>query len=179
MEVAMIKSILRILMGGLFVGHGMQKLNGSFGGHGPEGTGQFFETLGLRPGKRHALAAGASEAGGGALLALGLLTPAASAALIGTMVTAIRTVHGDKGPWAADGGWEYNAILIAAAAAIAETGPGPLSLDRALGIERTGAIWGILALAAGAGGSYAVMASSQAAPDEASGGQAAAAAPGA
>jgi putative oxidoreductase len=177
MEVAMLRSIMRALMGLLFVGHGLQKLTGSFGGHGPEGTGQFFETLGLRPGKRHAIAAGAAETGGGALLALGLLTPVAAAALIGTMVTAVRTVHIDKGPWAADGGWEYNAILIAGAATLAEVGPGPLSLDHALGTERTGPLWGLFALAAGVGGSFAVMAAAEAAPDEASSGQATAAAP--
>ena len=42
--------LLRTLIGGPFVGHGTQKLFGWFGGHGPEGTGQFFESLGLRPG---------------------------------------------------------------------------------------------------------------------------------
>jgi hypothetical protein len=67
---------LRWVEGGLFVGHGTQKLFGWFGGHGLEGTGNFFESIGLRPGRRHATAAGAAEAGGGALLALGLFTPA-------------------------------------------------------------------------------------------------------
>src|SRR5438105_5448326 len=92
--------ILRLVVGGLFFGHGTQKLFGWFGGHGPEGTGQFFESIGLRPGRRHATAAGATEAGGGTLLALGFLTPAAAAALIGTMFTAIQKVHFAKGPWA-------------------------------------------------------------------------------
>ena len=67
--------ILRLIVGGYFFGHGTQKLFGWFGGHGPEGTGQFFESIGLRPGKRHALAAGAAEAGGGALLVVGAATP--------------------------------------------------------------------------------------------------------
>ena len=67
--------ILRFVVGGYFFGHGTQKLFGWFGGHGPEGTGQFFESLGMRPGKRHAVAAGAAEAGGGTLLVLGAATP--------------------------------------------------------------------------------------------------------
>jgi putative oxidoreductase len=33
--------ILRVLIGGLFVGHGTQKLFGWFGGHGLDGTGGF------------------------------------------------------------------------------------------------------------------------------------------
>jgi putative oxidoreductase len=60
--------IIRAVVGPLFIGHGTQKLFGWFGGHGVEGTGGFFEQLGLRPGKRHAVAAGAAETAGGALL---------------------------------------------------------------------------------------------------------------
>ena len=99
----MVRLILRMLLGALFMGHGLQKLKGWFGGYGIEGTGQFFESIGLRPGKRHATAAGAAETAGGALLALGLLTPVASAALIGTMATAVKTVHLEKGPWVTRG----------------------------------------------------------------------------
>src|SRR3954471_10133708 len=58
-----IRTLLRVLIGGLFVGHGTQKLFGWFGGYGPDGTGQFFDSIGLRPGKRNAMVAGASEAG--------------------------------------------------------------------------------------------------------------------
>ena len=98
-------TFLRTVIGALFFGHGAQKLFGWFGGHGPEGTGQFFEGLGLKPGIKHARAAGAAEAGGGVLLALGLFTPAAAAAIIGVMSTAIRTVHMKNGPWVSDGGY--------------------------------------------------------------------------
>src|SRR4051812_45420534 len=114
--------LLRLLVGGFFVGHGTQKLFGWFGGGGPEATGQAFESLGLRPGRRHALSAGAAEAGGGALIAAGLATPVAAASLIGVMVTAIRTVHWKNGPWVTDGGYEYNAVLIGALLALVEVG---------------------------------------------------------
>jgi putative oxidoreductase len=146
--------ILRGVVGPLFVGHGTQKLFGWFDGHGLEGTGGFFESLGLRPGKRHATAAGAAEAGGGLLLTLGALTPVATAVITGTMVTAVRKVHISKGPWVSDGGYEYNAALIAALAALTETGPGRPSVDSALLPSFKGSGWALAAVAAGAAGSY-------------------------
>jgi putative oxidoreductase len=145
-------ALVRALVGGLFVGHGTQKLFGWFGGHGLEGTGQFFDDLGLAPGKRHAALAGAAEAGGGALLALGLATPVAGAALTGTMVQAIRSVHAPKGPWATEGGWEYNAVLIGTVLAVVEAGGGALSLDALRGHQRKGPLWALLALGAGVAG---------------------------
>jgi putative oxidoreductase len=156
--------ILRFVVGGYFFGHGTQKLFGWFGGYGPDATGQFFEGLGLRPGKRHAVAAGAAEAGGGALLVLGAATPFASAALIATMLTAIHRVHLKNGPWVTDQGYEYNLVLIAACAALAETGPGSPSLDEALGIELSGAKAATLALVLGALGAIGAKAVADAAP---------------
>jgi putative oxidoreductase len=148
----------RATIGGLMFGHGAQKLFGWFGGHGPEGTGQFFESIGFRPGRKHAMAAGAAEAGGGLLLALGLATPAAAAAITSVMVSAIRSVHWKNGVWSSSGGYEYNAVLIAAVAALTEMGPGPLSLDAVLGTERRGTKWALAALGAGAVGAAAIAA---------------------
>jgi putative oxidoreductase len=149
------KLAIRGVVGPLFIGHGTQKLFGWFGGHGLEGTAGFFEQgIGLRPGKRHATAAGVSEAAGGALLTLGALTPVGAAMIIGTMATAIRKVHAPKGPWVTDGGYEYNAALIATAFAIAESGPGRPSIDAALFPRMKGTGWALLALGAGVAGSY-------------------------
>jgi putative oxidoreductase len=147
-------ALLRSIVGFLLMGHGTQKLFGWFGGHGPEFTGQFFESLGLRPGRRHATAAGAAEAGGGALLALGFLTPAAAASIIGVMSQAIRSVHLKNGPWVTDGGYEYNLVLIACMVALADVGPGDISLDHALGTEVKGPLVGLAALAGGVGAAY-------------------------
>jgi putative oxidoreductase len=149
-------TVLRAVIGVLFVGHGTQKLYGWFGGHGIEGTGQFFESLGLRPGRKHATLAGVTEAGGGVLLAAGLFTPLAAASLIGVMTTAIRTVHLKNGPWVAEGGYEYNLALIAIMVALADLGPGEISLDHALGLEVNGPLVALLALAAGVGGAAAL-----------------------
>ena len=88
------RAILRTIVGALFIGHGTQKLFGWFGGGGPEATAQTMDTLELRPPKVHAIAAGAAEAAGGAMLAAGLLTPVASTVLSSVMMTAIRKVHG-------------------------------------------------------------------------------------
>lgn len=123
---------LRIGVGGALIAHGAQKLFGFFGGHGLDGTGAFFDSIGFRPGKLNALAAGLGEAGGGLLLAAGLATPAAGAAAAGTMVVA-SSMHRDKGFFAQDGGYEYPAVLGLVAASLALGGPGQLSLDAALG----------------------------------------------
>jgi putative oxidoreductase len=149
---------VRLLVGGLFVGHGTQKLFGWFGGPGRAGTEGMMEALEMRPAKVHAALAGATETAGGALLAAGLATPLAASALTGVMTTAIRKVHLANGPWNANGGWEYNAVLIGAVTALVETGPGDLSLDRALGIERTGPAWALGALATGVATSFLTMA---------------------
>jgi putative oxidoreductase len=158
-------TFLRATIGALFFGHGAQKLFGWFGGHGLEGTGQAFESLGLKPGRKHATAAGAAEMGGGALLTVGLVTPAAAAALIGVMSTAIRTVHLKNGPWVTDGGYEYPLALIATLVALADLGPGDISLDRALGTEVRGPLVALLALGAGVGGAAMTTRSSADEPD--------------
>jgi putative oxidoreductase len=145
--------IARVTIGGLFVGHGTQKLFGWFGGPGPEGTAQMMENLELRPGHRHARAAGMAETAGGAMLALGALTPVAGALLSATMFTAIRKVHLARGLWNSGGGYEYNVTLIASIAGLIDGGPGSPSVDHALGIDRTGSGWALASVAAGAAGS--------------------------
>jgi putative oxidoreductase len=159
--------LARMTIGLLFIGHGTQKLFGWFGGGGPEETGRFFEQVGLRPGRRNALIAGAAEAGGGLLFASGAATPLAASALSGAMATAIKTVHWEKGVWSAGGGYEYNLVLLAAVFGLTENGPGKWSLDGRLGKSRWGTGWALAALAAGAAGSAAVLArAKREAPDE-------------
>ena len=149
--------IARGVIGSLFIGHGTQKLFGSFGGPGLEGTDQMMTALEMRPPRRNSLAAGVTETAGGALLVAGLATPLAAASLIGVMVTAIRKVHAQNGPWVTANGFEYNLTLIALTAALTETGPGRPSVDSALfGDGLKGKGWALAALAAGVAGSYLV-----------------------
>ncbi len=158
--------LLRVSVGGFFIGHGTQKLFGWFGGHGLDGTGAFFEQLGMRPGKRNALAAGLAEAGGGAALAAGAATPLAASALTATMLTAIHRVHLSKGPWVTNGGYEYNVVLIAAVLALVDAGPGGLSVDAARGQVHSGAVWTVAALLAGAAGAAGAHFAAEATPPE-------------
>ena len=143
----------RVVIGGLFVGHGTQKLFGWFGGPGLEGTEQMMGALEMKPPRHNAVAAGVTETAGGALLALGAGTPLAASSLIGTMFTAIRKVHQPNGVWNTQGGWEYNAVLIAATAALVDAGPGTPSVDAALGREEWGPSWALGAVALGAAAS--------------------------
>src|SRR3982074_1105954 len=117
-------ALLRVVVGGLFMGHGLQKLTGWFEGHGLHATGQSFEAMGLRPGKAHATAAGVSETAGGALIAAGLFTPLGASLLSGTMITAIRKVHAANGVWVSKGGYEDNLVLLADGSAISALATG-------------------------------------------------------
>lgn len=157
---------IRGVAGPLFVGHGTQKLFGWFGGHGLEGTGGFFENLGLRPGKRHAAASGLAEALGGALLTIGAFTPVATTMISGSMVTAIRKVHGPNGPWITDNGYEYAALVIAAMATVAASGPGSPSVDEKLFPNWKGSGWALAGLGVAVAGSYINDALSEDAPLE-------------
>jgi putative oxidoreductase len=129
--------IIRALVGGLLFAHGTQKLFGWYGGYGLDGTAGFFHSLGFQPGKRFAAVAGLSEAGGGALLILGLLTPLGAAMIIGTMIAAAVSVHAPHGLWSTNGGYELPLINGAVAAGLAFTGAGPWSIDNAANIPWT------------------------------------------
>ena len=126
--------VLRVLVGVTFSLHGFQKLFGWFGGGGPIGTARWFASLGFGDGRVAARAAGTGEVAGGLGLAVGLLTPLAALAMIGTMTTAALVNNAEHGFWSVNKGWELNGYLIAVAAAVAITGPGRISLDAALGL---------------------------------------------
>jgi putative oxidoreductase len=156
---------LRGIVGPLFIGHGTQKLFGWFDGPGLDATAGGFEQMGLRPGRRHALAGGAAETLAGVLLTLGALTPLAGSLITGAMTTAIRKVHAPNGPWVTKGGWEYNAVLIGAVAALVEHGPGSPSVDDKLFPSLRGPVWAALAVGSGVAGSYLVTEKLTSAPE--------------
>jgi len=150
--------LLRLTVGLTLAAHGAQKLFGWFGGYGLDGTGQFLAMLGFQPGRRHALMAGLTEAVGGLLLAIGLLTPIAAAIILSVMVVAGVSVHADKGFFAAAGGYEYPLVLGLAGLTVAFTGPGALSIDALAGLATSGVAWGMAALVVGAGGATVELA---------------------
>jgi putative oxidoreductase len=128
--------ILRLTLGIVFLGHGAQKAFGAFGGPGFAGASAFFGSLGLRPARLWTAVAVAGELTAGLLLLLGLLTPVAGLLVVATMAVAIAKVHGPKGFFVQNGGYEYNLVLLIAAVVLALTGPGTFSLDHVLGLLR-------------------------------------------
>ena len=155
---------MRLTAGGLMAGHGAQKLFGWFGGYGPEGTGGWLESLGVKPGKQMALVAGASEFGSGVLTALGLLSPLGPVGMLAPMAIAARTAHRDKPIWVTEGGPELPVLNMAVGAGLALTGPGRYSLDRILGI-RVPPLLGLVAVAGVAAGVAVTLRRAAPAPD--------------
>lgn len=122
--------VLRLPAGIIFAAHGAQKLFGSFGGYGLQGTGQWMESIGLAPGYLMALLAGGAEFFGGLALILGVLVRPAALVLAITMLVAIVTVHLDKGLFMANNGYEFGLALLAISVALVVSGAGRLSFDR-------------------------------------------------
>jgi putative oxidoreductase len=128
--------LLRAMIGVVFIAHGSQKLFGAFGG-GLEKAAKVMTGFGLEPGMVFAFLAGILEFGGGLLLLVGLLTPLAGLIITGLMVVAITVSTGQKGFIAIGGlGYEYNLVLISIALALIIAGPGRLSFDHQLGLDR-------------------------------------------
>jgi putative oxidoreductase len=115
--------------------HGAQKLFGWFGGYGISGTGQFFESIGFRPGRVLAVAAGLGELAGGLLVAFGLLGPVGPALMLSVMIVA-SSLHWKNGLFATANGIELPLLYSAAAVALAFTGYGGYSLDALFGLAR-------------------------------------------
>jgi len=128
--------LLRLTLGAVFLAHGAQKAFGAFGGPGFEAASGFIGSMGFRPARVWTALAVGGELVAGLLFVLGLLTPLAGLLVLATMAVAIAKVHGPKGFFVQDGGFEYNLVLIIAAVAVAATGPGALSLDHLLGLAR-------------------------------------------
>jgi len=127
--------IVRVVQGSLMAGHGAQKLFGSFGGPGLEGTSGFMEMLGMRPGRPWAYLAGLSEFAGGLLTALGLHNPLGPLSVIGSMSMATRKAHWGKPIWVTEGGAELPVLNIAISTALMIREPDAFSLDRLLGLR--------------------------------------------
>lgn len=118
-------TILRVVLGVIFMGHGLDKLFSCFhpGQGGLENTAMAFEGMGLKPGMFHAAMAGWGEFLCGLFVFLGFLTPLGALLISACMVVAIGLVHGPNGLWAQDGGFEYPLLCLAAAVSIILTTP--------------------------------------------------------
>lgn len=123
---------LRIPAAILFVAHGAQKLFGSFGGYGLEGTGQWMASIGLEPGYQLALLAGSAEFFGGIALLIGLLVRPAALMLSITMLVAIFSVHFANGLFMTNNGYEFALALLAISISLMFSGAGKVAIDNVL-----------------------------------------------
>jgi len=121
--------VLRAAIGGTMIAHGVRH------GRTLEGTGRWFGSIGFRRPELQAAASAAVEVGAGALVLAGAATPLASAAVVGTLTVAARSVHIPNGFFITKEGYEYVLNLSAASVALAAIGPGRLSVDHALGLD--------------------------------------------
>ena len=150
--------VFRVAVGAVFLAHGINHL---FRGGKLAGTARWFESLGMRPGKLHAMTASVTEIGAGALLVVGLLTPLAAAGVVGTMLVAWITNHRGNGffIFRPGEGWEYVMTLTFCGLLLGVIGSGQWSLDHAIGFEDPPGVSGLVTvLVLGAGGAAALLA---------------------
>ena len=149
--------LLRFIVGITMFAHGYRHI---WGGGKLPGTAGWFESIGIRPGKVHALLASVTELGAAVLLWLGLLTPLGAAGVLGTMFVALIANHRKNGffIFRPGEGYEYVLNLCFVALALGALGGGRLSLDNALDINLYGWCGFFLTLGAGGGGALLLLA---------------------
>lgn len=158
----------RLAIGLGYAAHGAQKAFGWFEGPGLERAGGFMESLGLRPGAQYATLAAYGEVAAGTMMALGLGGPLGPALVVSGMLVAIETVHRKNGFFVEKQGVERPLLYAAGAVALASSGYGALSLDRALGLDRKlrHPLLTALALGGGIAAGYATLAQRDLSPPE-------------
>ena len=127
--------LLRIVLGGLFIAHGSQKL-GLMGDHGIAWWASYFKSLGITPPFFWAWVVTLVEFFGGIAVFFGLLTRAACALIIIDMTVAIIKANWRAGFDVTLGGFELALTFGVIALALLMMGPGPFAVDRALGLEK-------------------------------------------
>lgn len=148
---------VRVAVGAMIVAHGYNHI---WGGGGLAGTAGWFESMGLRPGRLHAVVASVTELLAGVALVLGVAVPLAAGAVLGVMVVAWLTAHRTNGffIFRPGQGWEYVMVVSAVCVAIGTVGPGQWSLDDALGWGLSGWWPLVVTLVVGVGGSFGLLA---------------------
>jgi putative oxidoreductase len=119
-------AILRIVVGIVFLAHGVQKLFVTgFGG-----VTHTFQGIGIPSPHIAAIVVTLVELVGGIALILGLLARYAAVLLVIDMAVAIWKVHLHNGFFSSKGGYEFPLTLLAACVALALAGPGSPALDK-------------------------------------------------
>lgn len=100
--------------------------------YGIEGFAGVLAGLGVPAPELFAWVVGLVELLGGLLIAAGLFTRYAAALAAVTMAAATLLVHAPNGFVVSEGGYEYTLVLTLIAVSLALSGPGALSLERAV-----------------------------------------------
>lgn len=145
--------VLRLWLGAVMLAHGINHSRRL------DGTTSWFRSVGFRHARIAALGSAVGEIAIGVGLAVGLVTTLAAAGLIATMTIAFGSIHRFAGFFVfnrPDEGWEYVVTLAVAGLVLATIGPGPISVDAAIGIDESlsgwaGAAIGLAGVAAGIG----------------------------
>jgi putative oxidoreductase len=119
--------VLRVFLGIMFTGHGLQKAFGLFGGMGISGFAHILTNLGIPFPLFFAYLVTFVELVGGIFLILGIFVRTFSFLLLIDMIVAILTVNISKG-FFLPGGFEYNFIIISVCIALILMGPGKYSI---------------------------------------------------
>lgn len=124
--------LIRLIVGGMMLAHGLDKFNS-----GPANFGQFLEgQLGLPAGVALGWLVTLLELVGGGMLIVGLLSRLVALLMTIELIGAIALVSGANGLIATEGvGFERDLAYIAGLLAILLLGPGKPSLDHALKLE--------------------------------------------
>jgi len=156
-EIDLAAAVLRASLGITMIAHGW---NHAFGGGKLPGTARWFESIGIRPGRLHALLGTLTELGAGVLLLLGLLNALAAAAVVGTMTVALIANHLRNGffIFRPGEGYEYVLMIILVACGLAALGPGRWSLDHLVGLDVDGPLGLAVAAFVGGGGGLLLLA---------------------
>ncbi|WP_433264267.1 DoxX family protein [Actinosynnema sp. CS-041913] len=156
--------VLRLALGGVFIGHGLQKVFGLFGGPGIDGFARSLSELGYREERILAWVTGITELAGGSLLVLGLFTPLAAAGILGVMANAIAIKYGGS-LFPPDGvrrflnpdGVEQEMAYAAMAFALIFAGPGRAAIDYNRSWFRHPLLAGFICLLLAAGATAATL----------------------
>ncbi len=136
-------TVMRLVLGVVFLAHGSKKVLGWFGGYGFKGTMGFFTQAQHIPAV-FAFLAIAAEFFGGLGLVLGLLSRIAAFGITANMLVAIYMVHFANGlfmNWTGQQkgeGFEYHLLVLAMTVALMLRGGGAFSIDRAISSLQAG-----------------------------------------
>jgi putative oxidoreductase len=125
---------LRLLLGLVVIGHGIQKVSFRLGGGGLEAEAAVLAKDGVRGGRLSAAVSGVSQVGAGVLCSLGLLTFLGAAGVIGVMTVASATKL-RHGFWVQNDGYEFPLFLCLTGIVLALSGPGAWSLDHVISLN--------------------------------------------